>query len=33
MAAALLIFGDYQLTLLTEMFITIFELIPEAFSK
>lgn len=33
MAAALLIFGDYQLTLLTDMFLTIFELIPEAFSR
>ena len=33
MVAALLIFGDYQLAILQELFITIFEQIPEAFIR
>ena len=33
MVAALLIFGDYQLAILQNLFITIFEQIPEAFSR
>lgn len=33
MVAALLIFGDYQLAILQDLFINIFEQIPEAFSR
>ena len=33
LVAALLIFGDYQLTLLSDMFITIFDMIPQVFSR
>jgi flagellar biosynthetic protein FliQ len=33
MVAALLIFGDYQLTILQDLFVTIFEQIPEAFIR
>lgn len=33
MVAALLIFGDYQLAILTDLFVTIFEQIPEAFIR
>ena len=33
MVAALLIFGDYQLTILSDMFITIFDMIPQVFSR
>ena len=31
--AALLLFGDYQLTILSDMFITIFDMIPQVFSR
>ena len=33
LVAALLIFGDYQLTILSDMFITIFDMIPQVFSR
>ena len=33
MVAALLIFGDYQLAILQDLFLTIFEQIPEAFVR
>lgn len=33
LVAALLIFGDYQLTVLSDMFITIFDMIPQVFSR
>lgn len=33
LVAALLIFGDWQLTILSEMFITIFDMIPQIFSR
>ena len=33
LVAALLIFGDWQLTILSEMFITIFDMIPKIFSR
>lgn len=33
MVAAFLIFGDYQLTILSDMFITIFDMIPQVFSR
>jgi flagellar biosynthetic protein FliQ len=33
MVAALLIFGDYQLAVLQDLFVTIFEQIPEAFVR
>jgi flagellar biosynthetic protein FliQ len=33
MVAALLIFGDYQLAILQDLFVTIFEQIPEAFVR
>ena len=33
MVAALLIFGDYQLAILQDLFVTIFEQIPEAFIR
>ena len=33
LVAALLIFGDWQLTVLSEMFITIFDMIPQIFTR
>ena len=33
LVAALLIFGDWQLTLLSEMFISIFDMIPQIFTR
>jgi flagellar biosynthetic protein FliQ len=33
LVAALLIFGDYQLMILSDMFITIFDMIPQVFSR
>ena len=33
LVAALLIFGDWQLTILSEMFITIFDMIPQIFTR
>ena len=33
LVAALLIFGDWQLTILSEMFISIFDMIPQIFTR
>jgi flagellar biosynthetic protein FliQ len=33
LVAALLIFGDWQLTVLSDMFITIFDMIPQIFTR
>jgi flagellar biosynthetic protein FliQ len=33
LVATLLIFGDYQLTILSDMFITIFDMTPQVFSR
>jgi flagellar biosynthetic protein FliQ len=33
LVAAVLRFGDYQLTILSDMFITIFDMIPQVFSR
>jgi flagellar biosynthetic protein FliQ len=33
LVAALLIFGDYQLTMLSDMFVTIFDMIPQIFTR
>ena len=33
LVAALLIFGDWQLTILTEFFVKIFDLIPQVFNR
>ncbi len=33
LVAALLIFGDYQLTMLSDMFVTIFDRIPQIFTR
>jgi len=33
MVATLLIFGNYQMTMLSDMFITIFDMIPQVFSR
>ena len=33
LVAALLIFGDWQLTILSEMFIKIFDMIPQVFTR
>ena len=31
--AALLIFGDYQLTILSDLFVAIFDMIPQVFTR
>jgi flagellar biosynthetic protein FliQ len=31
--AALLLFGDYQLTILSDMFIKVFDMIPQIFTR
>ncbi len=33
LVAALLIFGDWQLTILSEMFVKIFDMIPQVFQR
>ena len=33
LVAALLIFGDWQLTILSDMFISIFDMIPQIFTR
>jgi len=33
LVASLLIFGDWQLTILSEMFISIFDMIPQIFTR
>jgi flagellar biosynthetic protein FliQ len=33
LVAALLIFGDYQLAMLSDMFVTIFDMIPQIFTR
>ena len=33
LVAALLIFGDWQLTVLSDLFITIFDMIPQIFTR
>ena len=33
LVATMLIFGDYQLTILTEFFVKIFDLIPQVFNR
>ena len=33
LVAAMLIFGDWQLTILTEFFVKIFDLIPQVFNR
>ena len=33
LVAALLIFGAYQLTMLSDMFVTIFDMIPQIFTR
>ena len=31
--AALLIFGDYQLTILSDLFVAVFDMIPQVFTR
>jgi flagellar biosynthetic protein FliQ len=33
LVAALLIFGDYQLTILSDLFVAIFDMIPQVFTR